>query len=223
MSTNVIKNRLKQNGFTDKHYEGLGRAVAVGYKTVQKLIGETPMLSSFGPGIANAGNLRNLAVEFALQSVAADSKLFYTELAWNAARNHMHLRMRCGGAVLTSHYCGKRGDSAIRKAVVRGELAARNGDLFAEEANIPDIDHLSNSTYLQLAHSGDLKPQNAMLIIPNRDQITHTLPPLILDIPEPDGHGVEQIESQVKKRFNLIVEKELRDGTDFPTNPPEAS
>lgn len=219
----MIQKRLKQHGFTEEHYEALGRAVAVGYKTVQKLISETPMLSQFGPGIANAGNLRNIAVEFALQSLAADSKLFYTEMGWNAARNHLHLRVSFGGVVLTSHYCGKRGDSAIRKAVVRGELAMRNGDLFADEAGIPDIDHLSSSTYIQLAHSGDLKPRDAMLMIPNRDQVTFTLPPLILDIPEPDDQKVEQIENQVKNRFDLIVEKELRDGTDISTDPPEAS
>jgi len=62
-----------------------------------------------------------------------------------------------------------------------------------------------------------------MLMIPNRNQVTYTLPPLILDIPEPDAHKVEQIENQVKKRFDLIVEKELRDGTDFSTDSPEAS
>lgn len=212
MSTKSVKEVLEARGFCSDHFEAISEAVATGYGTLRKILCETPMFSKFGPGLSNSGNLRNIAVEYALECAAAETELFHTEFRWNEARNHLHLRLSAAGIILTSHYCGRNGSSPIRKAVNRCELAQRNGDLFKGESSQPDIGLPTEVAYVQIAHSGNFKPEFAALMIPNRDQQSYTLEALTLSLPEPEDKKVEQIENNLQNQFNLIAGQEHENG-----------
>lgn len=190
---------LKQCGWTEQHFTALGQAVPMGYKALQELVQTTPMLGQFIPGIKMVGYLRNLAVQHALASVAADSQLFYVDAALNKARNHAFSKIQAGNVVLTSHYAGADGTRGLRKTLSRGELATRNGDLFGHESKEPDAEALGGRAYVQMRHGGLSKPVFAALYIPTRDQQYFKLSPLILDLETPAQAKVEEVADRLRQ------------------------
>lgn len=213
LSTNHVRYHLERAGLTPEHFEQISNAVASGYGFVRKLIEEVPMLGRSAPGFYNTGNLRNIAVQYALESVAAESELFFTEPRLNNGKNYVYTVLSAHGVSFTSHYAGREGTEGVQKALYRGELAQRNSDLFEADGALPDLDIDLKPKYVQLIHAGNLKPLWAMIRIPDRNQVTASLEPFVLDLPSADMEQVERIEDKVKSRFDLIVPQEDKNET----------
>jgi hypothetical protein len=166
------------------------------------------MLGSFIPGLRSLGHLRNVAVEHALQTRAGTGDLFFTKNAFNASRNFMFLQLQSGQVVFTTHYCGKRGGRGIRKAIARAELNQRNRDLFTAEAEGPDANPLVGMAYAQIVHGGLSDPVIAAIRIPNRDQISYSLAPLILELRKPEAAKVEQVTDRIAETMKKRAKEE---------------
>jgi len=192
-----VKSILEQCGLTEQHFEFIAEAIPAGYAALRSIVDNTPMLSLFAPGSQRLGHLRNVAVQHALQLKAGTTDLFYTKDAWNAARNHMFLQLQCGQVVLTAHYCGKKGNTGVKKAIVRGELNQRNYDLFEKEKKEPDANPFTGTAYAQILHGGISDPVMAAISIPNRDQTSYILPPFILPVRTPQASKVEEVKDMI--------------------------
>jgi len=182
----------------------------MGYRALQTLIRSTPMLGQFAPGIKTVGYLRNLAVQHALATQAAASELFFTETGFNKSGNHAFLKLHASGVVITAHYAGARGSRALRKAITRAELASRNGDLFGDETHLIDADVATGHAYVQLKHGGIGTPVYAALYIPNRDQQSYQLEPLLLTMTQASEAQVEE----VTDRLNDTIKRKARETDD---------
>lgn len=196
-----VKAVLSQCSITDDHFSLIAEAIPEGYAALRKLADTTPMFRGFVPGFQSLGHLRNVAVQYALLSKTGTSDLFFTKTALNAARNFAFLQLQAGNVVFTTHYCGKSGGRVIRKAVARGELNKRNLDLFKSEASTPDAFPIAGTAYAQIVHGGVSDPVIAAIKIPNRDQITYRLAPLVLELRKPDGAKVEEVTDRIAEAF----------------------
>jgi hypothetical protein len=107
--------------------------------------------------------------------------------------------------LVTAHYAGPKGKRGLPKAIVRGELAKRNGDLFIREANQADAHENAGIAYVQLRHGGLTAPAFAGLFIPNRDQRTLKLQPMILDMEPPSKAEVEEVKDQLSDAITKKV------------------
>lgn len=192
-----VKSVLQQCGLSDAHFELISEAIPEAYAALRKLADSTPMFAGFVPGFQSLGHLRNVAVQHALQNKAGFSDLFFTKTALNAARNFAFLQLQTGNVVFTTHYCGKNGTRSIRKAVARAELNRRNLDLFPAEGNTPDAFPSLGMAYAQIVHGGLSDPVIAAIRIPNRDQVTYRLAPMILDLRKPDMAKVEEVRDRL--------------------------
>jgi hypothetical protein len=192
-----VQAALVRCGLTEEHFSAIAESVAEGYAALRKLVDSTPMLRQFIPGIRSVGHLRNVAVQHALQNKAAVNRLFYTMDALNAARNQAFLKLQVGQVILTSHYCGATGKRGVRRSLARAELALHTPDLFESEKPKPDLDVLNGSAYAQILHGGLSDPVRAAIVIPNRDQETYELEPMILPIVKPSVASVEEVENRL--------------------------
>lgn len=196
-----VKTALEHCGMTDAHFAAIAESVSEGYTALATLAKHTPMFSQFIPGYRGLAFVRNIAVQYALQTKAASTGLFFTKDAVNASRNHSFLQLQHEQVIITAHYCGAKGSRTIRKAIVRGELAQRTGDLFAAEREQPDISLIAKSSYAQVKHGGLEKPTFAAIVIPNRDQRSYALRPFSLEIVKPDTAKVEEIQDRLMEAF----------------------
>jgi hypothetical protein len=192
-----VRSVLVQCGVTEAHFELITGAIPEGYAALRKLADSTPMFGGFSPGLRSLGYLRNVAVQHALQTRAATNDLFFTKNALNAARNFEFLQLQTGQVVFTTHYCGKRGSRGVEKAIARAELNRRNADLFAIEGKSPDANPIVGMAYAQIMHGGLSEPVVAAIRIPNRDQLTYTLAPLVLELKKPEQAKVEEVMDRI--------------------------
>lgn len=199
-----VRTVLEHCGLTEDHFTAIAEAVPEGYAALAKLMKDVPMFGQFIPGYRSLGHLRNVAVQYALQTKAATTELFFTRDAWNAARNFSFLQLQVGQVILTSHYCGAHGSRSVRKAVARAELVQRTPDLFSAENAKPDMEAVSRSAYAQIVHSGLMTPNIIAIKVPNRDQVSYALQTLSLDPITPNTTKVEEVADRlhenIKKR-----------------------
>jgi hypothetical protein len=201
-----VKDLLLACDVTEDHFAAISEAIPEAYIGLSKLVKDTPMLSQFAPGYRVAlPHLRNLAVQFALEAKAASTQLFYTKMASNSIGNFNFLELQCGQVIFTAHYRGKRGIRAIPKAIYRAELAQRTPDLFQIEAAAPDFNLGSKAAYAQISHGGAEKPQYAAIRIPNRDQLTYSLQPYVLELKTPNPVVAEQVRDQLDHNFKQKI------------------
>lgn len=193
----TVEATVRKMDWTNEHFATLGKAVPMGYTALQALVEGTPMLGKFLPGLKMTGYLRNLAVQYALDVQAAATGLFYTDTGFNAPKNHAFLKVTAHGILVTAHYAGPKGTRGLPKAIVRGELVKRNGDLFGSENGQADAHEGVGIAYVQLRHGGLTNPVFAGLFIPNRDQRTYKMQPMILDMATPSKAEVEEVKDQL--------------------------
>ena len=196
-----VKSVLEHCGLSEAHFNAIAEAVPEGYAALSKLMNDTPMFGQFIPGYRSLAHLRNVAVQFALQTKAGATELFFTQDSWNAARNYSFLQLQVGQVVLTSHYCGAKGSRMVRAAVSRAELVQRTPDLFSSEDASPDIEALSKSAYAQIVHGGLNKPQLIAIRIPNRDQHSYSLRALSLEPIAPTTAKVEEVADRLHEQI----------------------
>ncbi|MBS0193178.1 MAG: hypothetical protein JSR34_02960 [Proteobacteria bacterium] len=192
-----VKSTLQLCGVSDAHFELISEAIPEGYAALRKLADSTPMFAGFMPGFYSLGYLRNTAVQYALQTKAGFNDLFFVKTAFNAARNSPFIQLQTGNVIFTTHYCGKRGTRSIRKSISRAKLNQRNGDLFTKEADTPDAFPNIGAAYAQIVHGGLSDPVVAAIRIPNRDQVTSLLAPMILDLKKADPAKVEEVRDRI--------------------------
>jgi hypothetical protein len=202
-----VETIVRQCGLQSAHVAALGQAIPLGYRALQTLVRTTPMLGQFVPGLKTVGYLRNLAVQHALATQAATTELFFTDTGFNKPGNHAFLKLHAQGVVITAHYAGAQGSRALRKAIARAELSARNGDLFAAESQAVDADVATGHAYVQLRHGGLSTPVYAALYIPNRDQQSTQLEPMLLSMAPPSDAQVEE----VTDRLNDAIKRKTRE------------
>jgi hypothetical protein len=193
-----VESVLRGCGLTDAHFATLSEAVPLGYRALQALVKATPMLAQFMPGMMTVGHLRNLAVQYALANTAADGEAFFVDTGLNQARNHSFTKLQAGNVIVTAHYAGATGSRAVRKSVARAALADRNGDLFSTDGQHADAEVATGHAYVQLKHGGVAVPVFAALYIPNRDQRSVALAPLLLELATPDHAKVEEVTDRLR-------------------------
>lgn len=206
-----VRSVLEHCGLSEAHFNAIAEAVPEGYAALARLAKETPMLSQFLPGHLGLGHLRNVAVQYALQTKAASTELFFTRDAWNAAHNHPFLQLQVGQVVLTTHYCGAKGSRSVRRAVTRAELAQRTSDLFHGQSAVPDMEHAERSAYAQIVHGGVHKAKLIAIKIPNMDQQTYTLRAMSLTPVEPSAARVEEVADQLHQAIKRRKPAEVKD------------
>ncbi|HEY1772928.1 MAG TPA: hypothetical protein VGH91_07030 [Gammaproteobacteria bacterium] len=183
----------------DDDLMALAQVTANGYLACDRLIERTPIFSSFPVGMEFRSNLLRLFVEHALLGVPDLRSSFTYEVKPNAARNCSHVCLYKGGKfALTAHFVGQHDfrDSA-RPAIYRSELNARNLDLFASEANLPDLANDLDTGYCHLLHGGVVRPEVLVLAIPTRNQLGVSAV-LKLQCPDPNVAEAEKIEDRVQ-------------------------
>lgn len=200
-----VETTIRKMGWTNEHFAALGKAIPMGYAALREVVDGTPMLGKFLPGLKTTGYLRNLAVQYALDTQAAATGLFYTDTGLNSTKNHAFLKLTAHGVLVTSHYAGPKGTRGLPKAIVRGELVKRNGDLFGREDNQVDAHESAGVAYVQLRHGGLAKPLFAGLFIPNRDQRTFKMQPMLLDMTPPSKAEVEEVKDQLSDAMTKKV------------------
>ena len=198
-----MRSVLEHCGLSEAHFIAIAEAAPEGYAALAKLVKDIPMFGQFVPGYRSLAHLRNVAVQFALQTKAGSTELFFTQEAWNAARNYSFLQLQVGQVILTSHYCGAKGSRAVRSAIARAELAQRTPDLFSIENASPDMEGVSKSAYAQIVHGGLTKPEIIAIRIPNRDQQTYTLRALALEPIAPNSAKVEEVADRLHEQIKL--------------------
>jgi hypothetical protein len=203
-----VEHIVRQCGLSQAHLDALASAVPLGYRALRELVKTTPMLGQFQPGTTTVGYLRNLAVQHALDTQAATTGLFFTEMAFNKPRNHSFLQLRAAQVVITAHYSGATGTRTLRKAISRAELSKRNGDLFAREATEADADLERGQAYVQLRHGGVANPVFAALYIPNRNQQSYLHEPMLLELAPPEAAQVEM----VADKLDQAIKRKVREG-----------
>jgi hypothetical protein len=196
-----VRSALVRCGLTDAHFSALAEAVPEGYLALKKLVESTPMLRQFVPGMKSTCYLRNVAVQHALQLKAGDTGLFYTRDASFAGNGQAYLQLQSGRVIITSQYCGPRGNRGVRKAVARAALCARTDDLFAAENDTPDMNMAMMSAYAQLMHGGVDKPVFAALRIPNKSQAPSSLTPMLLELVTPNASKVEEVADRLREQM----------------------
>jgi len=201
-----VRSVLTLCGLTDAHFEVLATAVPEGYLALRELVKATPMLRQF-PGQKSVCYLRNVAVQYALEQRAAETKLFYTDTGTHPINKQGFLKLQVGQLVITSQYCGPNGSRAVRKAIRRAELCQRIPDLFKESSEDPDVQVETKSGYAQLIHGGMNEPVLSALRIPNHYQGESRLAPMVLPIINPNHVAVEQIKDQLMEAFEKKVRK----------------
>ncbi|GAB3785801.1 hypothetical protein GCM10028797_16750 [Dyella agri] len=206
-----VESVLKACGMTDAHFAVLGEAVPLGYRALQEVVKATPMLAQFMPGMMTVGYLRNLAVQYALANKAAEGEFFFVDTGFNKARNHAFAKLQAGNVVVTTHYAGAKGSRAVRKSLTRAALADRNGDLFSSDGQRVDADEVTGHAYVQLKHGGLAAPVFAALYIPNRDQRSIALEPLILELATPDNAKVEEVTDRLRDTIKRKGQEDQRD------------
>lgn len=208
----MFAKQVLDNYLTESQYEVLGQVVSTGYSACDKWVGSSIALSEFGPGMEHRSYLLNLFVSFALVEAASNHEWLRYEIHPNAARNRQHIRAFIGSLAFTLHYAGRKAERRFaRKAVNRALLADRNGDLFSQELFSPDVPlNSSDPAYCQLIHGGWQKPLVSILAIPNRDQVTHTLKPHLLVLPEPKVVATEAILENIGN-FKLRTNRDDQD------------
>lgn len=151
------------------HLATLSEGLSAGYGYVAAIVGSSPVLSNFWPGRGLHGYLVDPCVQYGIEAAAKRRGTFHAEIASNAALNHHHVRFHARGVCVTTHFTGRDADRTFaRKAVNRGELAARCDDLFksASEPAVP----AQGTIYAHLLHGGEFAPLSALLAIPDRSQ-----------------------------------------------------
>ena len=201
-----VRSVLIQCGLTDAHFEALAAAVPEGYLALSELVKATPMLRQF-PGLKSICYLRNVAVQYALEQKAAETKLFYTETGMHPSNRQAFLKLQVGQVIITSQYCGPNGSRTVRKAIRRAELCQRIPDLFKQDSEEPDIQLESKRGYAQLIHGGLSEPVLSALRIPNRYQGESPLAPMLLPIIRPNQAASEQIKDQLMQTFEKKSKK----------------
>lgn len=157
------------------HLATLSEGLSAGYGFVAAIVASSPVLSNFWPGRGLHGYLVDPCVQYGIEAAAKRRGTFHVEIASNAALNHHHARFHAKGVCVTTHFAGRDADrNFARKAVNRGELAARCDDLFGsiEVTELPK----QGAIYAHLLHGGEFAPVSALLAIPDRSQSYQLLP-----------------------------------------------
>lgn len=196
-----VESALRYCGLTDQHFEAIARAVPAGYAAVAKLASDIPMFGRFVPGFTQLGRIKSIAVQYALQSEAASTKLFYTRDRPNTARNFWCLELQVERVLLTSHFSGDRSSRSVRKALYRAELARRNEDLFGKQGLKPDFCSESRSAYAQIVHGGVRGAEHILIRIPNLNQVCHSLVEMSVAPIVPSTVAVEEVADQLHQQF----------------------
>ncbi|UZW61539.1 hypothetical protein [Lysobacter enzymogenes] len=196
-----VRDVLESCGVRESHFAAISEAIPEGYAALERLAKSTPMLNGFMQGRRGLSYLRDIAVQHALEAKAAQKRLFYTDLSWNASHNYCFLKLQVGQVVFTTHYAGVSGSKGVRKAVARAELTKRTSDLFTDQGNDPDACVGVRSAYAQIVHGGLDHPKFGLLRIPNRDQISTSLAPFALDLKMPEQGQVEEVEDRLHEAF----------------------
>ncbi|WP_152983335.1 hypothetical protein [Stenotrophomonas chelatiphaga] len=183
------------------HLATLSEGLSAGYGHVVAIIASSPVLSNFWPGKGLHGYLVDPCVQYGIEAAAKRRGTFHTEVASNAALNHHHVRFHAKGVCVTTHFTGRDADRTFaRKAVNRGELAARCDDLF-QTAHAP-LDSAIGTIYAHLLHGGEYAPLSAFLAIPDRSQ-GYPLIPWTLPLAASVGVDVEA----VAEKMSFVVKQ----------------
>jgi len=180
-------------------YPKIGQAIANGYSGCNHVMRNNVLFSSFAIGRDFRSRLLGICVEYELDKMCLELDGFSPEIAFNKAKNCLHLRIHKDGLVITSHFMGKNIASirsSVRIAKNRAILADRNGDLFADCFDEVDISDQTGAAYCQIMHGGFEKPVLSMLVVPNQNQ-HGILAKSSLPIPEPEIVSEEKIEEYV--------------------------
>lgn|GEM_PF-7126573 len=173
------------------HLTTLSEGLSAGYGYVAAIVASSPVLSNFWPGKGLHGHLVDPCVQYGIEAAAKRRGTFHAEIASNAAFNHHHVRFHASGVCVTTHFTGRDADRTFaRKAVNRGELAARCDDLFL----LPEASAVSSNgtVYAHLLHGGEFAPVSAFLAIPDRSQ-GYPLVPWALALKPSMGVDVEAV------------------------------
>lgn len=195
---------LLNNHLSDQDYAAISASVSAAYIACSQAINDNPILGAFLPGQLLRSNLITPYVDHALTKLPG----FLYEFQPNAARNWYQTTFYKSGLALTSHYLGsgKNMRSGARKAVVRGELNKRNGDLFAQEAKEPDA--TPDFVYCHVLHGGFAQAQCIALAVPNRNQ-TGYFASTALEIVNPEETQVEEIREEVIVKLLALADQEV--------------
>lgn len=185
------------------------QCIANAYSAVDSVYKATPALGMFMIGFDLRPHLLRVFVEHSLQKYADNHNTFTHEVRPNAANNCNHLRLYKDGLAITAHYMGAKCERPeARKALHKMNLSERNGDLFEFEKQ--EIDAFKNIAYAQIMHGGVSKPNNILINIPSRDQLT-IIGSMSLIIPAENKAQVEKIIDETPFKLKETLE-ELQSG-----------
>jgi hypothetical protein len=183
------------------HLATLAEGLSAGYGYVAAIMASSPVLSNFWPGRGLHGYLVDPCVQYGIEAASRRRGTFHTEMASNAALNHHHVRFHAKGVCVTTHFTGRTADRTFaRKAINRGELAARCDDLFGMAPAPLDVAH--GSIYAHLLHGGEFVPVSALLAIPDRSQ-GYPLVPWALELAPSVSVDVEA----VAEKMSFVVKQ----------------
>lgn len=186
----ALSNRLDSD-----HLATLSEGLSAGYGYVAAIVASSPVLSNFWPGKGLHGHLVDPCVQYGIEAASRRRGTFHSEVATNAAMNHHHVRFHAAGVCVTTHFTGRDADRTFaRKAVNRGELAARCGDLFQND-EVPE-GTVHGAIYAHLLHGGEFTPLSAFLAIPDRSQ-GYPLVPWELPLTQSLGVDVEAVSERI--------------------------
>ena len=185
------------------------QCIANSYSAVDSVYKATPALGMFMIGFDLRPHLLRVFVEHSLQKYADNHNTFTHEVRPNAANNCNHLRLYKDGLAITAHYMGAKCERPeARKALHKINLSERNRDLFEFEKQ--EIDAFKNIAYAQIMHGGVSKPNNILINIPSRDQLT-IIGSMSLIIPAENKAQVEEILDETPFKLKETLE-ELQSG-----------
>ena len=156
---------------TQTELSEIPQCISNAYAAVENIYKSTPALGMFMIGFDLRPHLLRVFVEHSLQKYSDNHDAFSHEVRQNIAKNCNHLRLFKDGLAITAHYMGAKCERPeARKALYKTYLTERNGDLFEFENQ--EIDKFKNIAYAQIMHGGVSKPNNILINIPSRDQLS---------------------------------------------------
>lgn len=195
---------------THSELSEIPQCISNAYAAVDNVYKTTPALGMFMIGFDLRPHLLRVFVEHSLQKYSDNHDAFTHEVRPNTAKNCNHLRLYKDGLAITAHYMGAKCERPeARKALHKANLSERNGDLFAFENQ--ETDTFKNIAYAQIMHGGVSKPNNILINIPSRDQLS-IIGSMSLIIPAEIKVQVEQIIDETPFKLKETLE-ELQSGT----------
>ena len=189
---------------SDEEFAAIAQSVTDGYAACDRHFDSHIVTSRCVVGMELRSYCINAFVQHQLAQLCERRPEFFCEFKTNKANNNWHLRLhRAPRFTLTSHFLGRnQGRSSPKEAIYRGDLAARNYDLFGD-ADAEMIDRDAH-VYCQLWHAGFFRPELVMLAIPGKSAASRYLT-LKLDLPEPKLTGAEQIREEMTIRLLSVA------------------